>query len=75
MMEPLWDTSSILSDRSIVGSFLSGLVGYHARPSLLEVGGYLAYLFGAGFLLFRTSAKSMPTPAGTGGRPVARRTR
>jgi len=75
MMEPLWDTSSILSDRSIVGSFLSGLVGYRARPSLLEVGGYLAYLIGAGFLLFRPSAKPMPIRAGTGRQPVARRYR
>src|SRR5262249_53942767 len=36
MMAPLWDTSSILSDRSIGGSFLGGLVGYRARPSLIE---------------------------------------
>jgi high-affinity iron transporter len=75
MMEPLWDTSSILSDRSIVGSFLSGLVGYRARPSLVEVGGYLAYLIGAGFLLFGTSAQPMPAPSGTGRQPVARRSR
>ena len=75
MMEPLWDTSSILSDRSIVGSFLSGLVGYRARPSLLEVGGYLAYLIGASFLLFRTSSKPMPVSAGADRQPVARRSR
>jgi high-affinity iron transporter len=75
MMEPLWDTSSILSDRSIVGSFLSGLVGYRARPSLLEVGGYLAYLIGASLLLFRTSAKPMPAPASAGRQPAARRSR
>src|SRR5215470_14791987 len=75
MFEPLWDTSSILSDRSIVGSFLSGLVGYRARPSLLEVGGYLAYLIGAGFLLFRTSARPMPVPASTRRPSVARRSR
>ena len=47
MMTPLWDTSSFLSDRSMLASFLAGLVGYRARPSLLEVGGYLAYLTGA----------------------------
>src|SRR5215510_3617825 len=75
MMAPVWDTSSILSDRSIVGSFLAGLVGYRARPSLLEVGGYLAYLIGAGFLLFRTSSKPMPVSAGADRQPVARRSR
>src|SRR5262245_42505227 len=69
MMAPLWDTSSILSDRSVVGSFLAGVLGYRARPSLIEVGGYLAYLIGAGLLLFRPSARPMPAPAGT----VARR--
>lgn len=52
MMAPLWDTSAILSDRSVVGSFLAGLFGYRARPSLLEIGGYLAYLVVAGTLLF-----------------------
>ena len=55
MMAPLWDTSSILSDRSVAGTFLAGLLGYRARPSLIEVGGYLAYLMVAGMLLFGRS--------------------
>jgi high-affinity iron transporter len=67
MMAPLWDTSWILSDRSVVGSFLGGLVGYHARPSLIEVSGYIAYLLGAGFLVLGGAWR--PAPAGT---PVAR---
>ncbi len=70
MMAPLWDTSSFLSDRSVVGSFLGGLVGYRARPSLLEVSGYLAYLLGAGFLVLGASLR--PAPAGTAARqPVS----
>ena len=67
LMAPIWDTSSILSDSSVVGSFLGGLVGYRARPSLLEVGGYAAYLLGAGFLVFGVSLR----PAQ--GRPSAAR--
>jgi high-affinity iron transporter len=51
LSSPLWDTSAILTDRSVVGSFLSGLVGYRARPSLLEVGAYATYLLTAGWLL------------------------
>jgi high-affinity iron transporter len=44
MMAPLWDTSHILSDRSVVGSFLGGLVGYSPRPSAVEVAAYVGYL-------------------------------
>jgi high-affinity iron transporter len=66
MMAPLWDTSSLLSDRSIVGSFLGGLVGYRARPSAIEVGGYVAYLLGAGFLIFRGSFRPAPARVAAG---------
>ena len=52
MMAPLWDTSWLLSDSSVVGSFLAGLLGYRARPSLLEAAGYVAYLLVVGFLMF-----------------------
>jgi high-affinity iron transporter len=50
--EPLWDTSRLLADDSPIGSFLAGLAGYRARPTMLEVAGYLAYLFAAGWLFF-----------------------
>ena len=54
---PLWNTAWLLSDRSIAGGFLSGLIGYRAQPSLPEVFAYLAYLVLVGALLFgrRTS--------------------
>jgi high-affinity iron transporter len=52
MGEPLWDTSSVLSDRTVLGGFLSGLVGYRARPSTLEVIAYIAYLVTAAVLLW-----------------------
>jgi high-affinity iron transporter len=50
--EPLWNTSWLLSDRSITGSFLSGLIGYRSQPTLLEIIAYVAYLLVAGVLLF-----------------------
>jgi len=45
--EPLWDTSWLLDDHGSIGGFLAGLVGYRARPSALEVAGYILYLAGA----------------------------
>jgi high-affinity iron transporter len=49
----LWDTSWLLSDQSGVGSFLSGLVGYRARPSGAEVAAYAVYVAAMGTVLFR----------------------
>ncbi len=39
-----WDTSSLVRDQSLAGEFLGGVVGYRARPSVMEAGAYLAYL-------------------------------
>jgi len=66
--DPLWDTSWLLRDDSVVGGFLSGLTGYRARPSAPEVIGYVVYLVFAGLLLFtpRTTA-----PAANAARPSA----
>jgi high-affinity iron transporter len=50
--QALWDTSFLLSDQSLVGAFVSGLLGYRARPSALEVGAYVTYVAVAGLLLF-----------------------
>ena len=58
----MWDTSWLLSDRSGIGSFLSGLVGYRARPSGAEVAAYAIYVLAMGALLFR------PRPRATAGR-------
>jgi len=52
MGEPVWDTAFVLSDRTVVGSFLTGLVGYRARPSMLEAVAYFAYLVMAAVLLW-----------------------
>jgi len=62
---PLWDTSDILSDHGIVGSFLGGLVGYRSRPTLPEVVAYGAYLAVAALLIFGGGRRSTPSPAVT----------
>ena len=62
----LWDTSRILSDHGVVGGFLGGLVGYRARPSLLEALAYLSYLLVAGVLFFGSSTSPTSRVRGTG---------
>lgn len=63
---PLWDTSWLLDDAGGLGSFVAGLVGYRARPSLLEVVVYGTYLVGAAVFLWGrapgdpTSGASVP---------------
>ncbi|MDP2627715.1 MAG: FTR1 family protein [Candidatus Rokubacteria bacterium] len=64
---PLWDTSFALSDGSVLGGFLGGLIGYRARPTGLEVAAYGIYLLGAWMLLGRGShprARRLEAPAG-----------
>jgi high-affinity iron transporter len=47
-----WDSSALLDDRSLLGGFLGGLIGYRARPSVLEAVAYVAYLAVAATLVF-----------------------
>ena len=51
-----WNTAWLLSDGSVAGGFLSGLVGYRAQPTLPEVCAYVAYLIVAGALFFGRGA-------------------
>ncbi|EPT8451503.1 FTR1 family iron permease [Vibrio fluvialis] len=41
---PLWNSSSILSERSIAGQLLHILVGYQARPTAIQLAFYLVTL-------------------------------
>ncbi len=50
--DAFWDTSFLLSDRGLVGGFATGLVGYRARPTLIEITGYALYLVVASALFF-----------------------
>ena len=47
----LWDTSSILSEKSILGLLLHVLIGYSAQPAGIQVVFYLATLLGIGMLM------------------------
>ena len=53
IITPLYDSSHILTETSVIGSFMKGLFGYVSDPSLLEVVVYFAYLIGIFFLYRR----------------------
>lgn len=46
LVDPVWDSSALVDDGSAVGSLLSALAGYRARPSLMLVATYVAYWVG-----------------------------
>jgi high-affinity iron transporter len=54
----LWDTSSILSEKSILGLLLHVLIGYSAQPAGIQVVFYLATLLGIG--TFRHPSRILP---------------
>jgi high-affinity iron transporter len=69
--DPVWDTSWLLRDDSVVGGFLSGLAGYRARPTTPELIGYLGYLVVAGLLLFTPRTPRAAAPESEAPRPSA----
>ncbi len=44
LMDRAWNTEWLLTNDSVLGSILRALVGYNAKPSMLEVATYLGYL-------------------------------
>jgi len=50
--DPVWDTSWLLDDHGALGGVLTGLVGYRARPTALELIAYGSYILVAGTLFF-----------------------
>ena len=44
IISPLYDSGNLISENGLVGSFLKGLFGYSAAPSLTEIIAYFAYL-------------------------------
>ena len=65
--QTLWDTSWLLEDGKGLGGFLAGLIGYRARPTLLEAGAWLVYVVTIGAVLWgprraRPAARSISSP-------------
>lgn len=66
--EQLWDTSFVLSEKSVAGSILHTLLGYVARPAGVQVLVYLITLLAIGVpmrLLARTTAHPRTASAST----------
>lgn len=59
---PLWDSSSVLSANSALGTLLHALVGYDPQPSAMQLASYLAALIFiyAGTRLLRQRAAGVP---------------
>ncbi len=51
LIDPAWDTSQVLSEQNILGKVLHTLVGYTARPSGVQVIGYIITVAGIVMLL------------------------
>lgn len=43
LIEPIWNTSWFLSERSFIGSLMAGIFGYRSSPSLVQAIFYLLY--------------------------------
>ena len=52
LSEPVWNTSWLLSDKSVAGGFLSGLIGYRSQPTVPELCVYVGYILVMGIVLF-----------------------
>ncbi len=59
---PVWDTSFVLADGTVLGRALKALVGYTARPDGMQLLFYLATLVGIAVLM-RTLGRIRPPPA------------
>ena len=68
----LWDTSWLLEDGKGLGGFLAGLIGYRARPTLLEAFAWLVYVVSVGALLWGPR-RSRLAPGSMTSAEVARR--
>ena len=42
LASPLWDTSSILPQQSVIGMLLHSLIGYDAQPAGMQIVFYVA---------------------------------
>lgn len=62
IQDSVWDTSHILSESSVVGEFLSALIGYMEQPSAMQLCFYAATIFGI-MLLMRTQKKAQAVAA------------
>ena len=59
----LWDTSALLTDKSLTGRVLHTLIGYTAQPAGIQLVFYLATLLLIGGLMWLTGSGNRPRPS------------
>ncbi len=64
IIEQVWDTNSVLDEKSGVGEVLKALIGYNGNPSLTEVIAYLSYWTIILLAFLRGQERPEPLPAG-----------
>jgi high-affinity iron transporter len=63
--QPLWDTSNVFAESSLIGELLRGAIGYEASPTLIQVLLYMGSILTstvamiAAWLLYRKSANTV----------------
>lgn len=72
LIDPLWNTSGVLSERSWLGSASKGLFGYRSTPSLTVVLSYVGYLSVTAWAL-RPSRRRSSTSVADSVRPLSAR--
>lgn len=73
LMNTVWDTSAILSERNILGQVLHTLVGYDSRPALIQVLFYATTL-GVIAMMMRLADRRPPAPRGAVAVPTSQST-
>ncbi|MEY4100043.1 MAG: hypothetical protein RL300_1214 [Pseudomonadota bacterium] len=57
---PLWDTSSVLSQNTVLGTILHGLIGYDAQPAGMQVVAYVLVFVSIASAMFWVSRRGTP---------------
>ena len=63
LVNPMWDTSALLSEKSLLGKVLHGLIGYEARPAGIQVLCYVTVLLLVGLVSVPRRAASAAVAA------------
>lgn len=59
---PVWNTSDVLSQNTVAGTILHGLIGYDAQPAGMQVVAYMGVLIAIASGMLWGSRRSSPSP-------------
>lgn len=62
LASPLWDTSAIVSNSSVLGKALTGLVGYDAQPAGMQIAAFVVVLAAIGLGMALVRRRDSPPP-------------